>query len=51
MSNGASQQTWGMTVLRVIVGIVFLVHGGQKLFVYGFHGVDGMMRRWAFRCP
>lgn len=30
---------WGLTILRVAVGIVFALHGGQKLFVYGFHGV------------
>lgn len=29
----------GMTVLRVVVGIVFIAHGGQKLFVYHFAGV------------
>jgi putative oxidoreductase len=29
----------GLTVLRVVVGIVFLVHGLQKLLVVGFGGV------------
>ena len=29
-----------LTILRVVVGLVFLVHGGQKLFVYGFGGVQ-----------
>lgn len=29
----------GLTVLRVIVGLVFLVHGYQKLFVMGMGGV------------
>jgi len=28
-----------LAILRVVVGLVFLVHGGQKLFVYGFAGV------------
>lgn len=29
----------GMTILRVVVGIVFIVHGAQKFFVYGIGGV------------
>jgi putative oxidoreductase len=29
-----------LTILRVVVGLVFLAHGGQKLFVYGFAGVS-----------
>jgi putative oxidoreductase len=31
----------GIALIRVISGLVFAVHGGQKLFVYGFDGVAG----------
>ncbi len=40
-SNPVSNQSWGITVLRVVVGVVFLAHGWQKLFELGFHGVAG----------
>ena len=32
-------QGWGITILRAVVGSVFVMHGGQKLFSYGFRGV------------
>ena len=39
----AEKQSWGVTLLRVIVGVVFLAHGGQKLFVYGVQGFAGFL--------
>jgi uncharacterized membrane protein YphA (DoxX/SURF4 family) len=34
---------WGATSLRVVVGLIFLAHGGQKLLGEGLVGVAGMM--------
>jgi uncharacterized membrane protein YphA (DoxX/SURF4 family) len=31
----ARLQAWGITILRVLVGGVFVDHGAQKLFVQG----------------
>lgn len=42
MSN-SSNRSWGLTVLRVAVGVVFLMHGTQKLFSIGVPGVAGLM--------
>ncbi len=44
-------QRWGITILRVVVGIVFLMHGGQKLFVSGFHATSGFLGHLAIPYP
>lgn len=40
-----------MTILRIVVGIVFLVHGYLKLFHMGFHGVAGFFAHAGIPLP
>lgn len=47
----AKVQGWGIAIPRVIVGIVFLVHGAQKLFDFGFYGVAEGFERLGLPIP
>ena len=47
----ARQIDVGLAILRIAVGIVFIAHGGQKLFQFGFGGVTGAFDQMGIPFP
>jgi putative oxidoreductase len=47
----ADAKAWAIALIRVLVGVVFLLHGGQKLFVFGIQNVAGMMSQMGIPLP
>jgi putative oxidoreductase len=42
---------WGILPLRLVVGLVFIVHGGQKLFGFGLAGTAGFLASLGIPLP
>lgn len=51
MRNYETLRQYGIALLRAVVGIVFIMHGSQKLFTYGYQGVVGSMAQLGLPAP
>ena len=49
--TGAQFAKWGMLPIRIAVGLVFLMHGAQKLFVFGLDGTADIMGKLGLPLP
>ncbi len=51
MIGGSKMQSCGLTVLRIVVGVVFTMHGWQKIHVFHLQGVTGMLSHLGIPLP
>src|SRR3712207_2186784 len=46
-----STQAWGLTVLRIVTGIIFVMHGWQKIAMFGLAGFTGFLTELGVPAP
>ena len=46
-----SKQSVALGVIRMIVGLVFVLHGAQKIFIYHYAGVVGLFHQIGIPAP
>ena len=44
-------ERWGLVPLRLAVAVIFLMHGGQKFFVFGLAGTTDIMSKLGIPLP
>lgn len=49
-TNGYFEK-WGLLPLRMVVALVFFMHGGQKVLYFGVAGVSDMLSKLGFVYP
>ncbi len=47
----AKKQELALGIVRMVVGLIFLAHGYQKLFIYGPHGIAGSFAQLGLPFP
>jgi putative oxidoreductase len=50
-NHSASKQNTALGLIRILVGLVFVIHGAQKLFVYHYAGVVGLFHQIGIPAP